>query len=151
MQRMYNLERWTEKWVYWACDACDLCSDAVMTAAQATAAHHLLSQFRWIYIYSERSWWMERTCFMLPCNPCSPFPLFKGEGWRDGGRETKRYALQEGLNPSSRRNRIKGNGVMEDTAAEGGGEALGCTTPSVETGGRSAAGVCVPFARLQLV
>lgn len=45
---------------------------------------------------------------------------------------------------------------MEDTAAAeggggGGGEALGRTTPSVETGGRSAAGVCAPFAQLQLV
>lgn len=58
--------------------------------------------------------------------------------------EKPRSALQEGLNLSSRRNRIKGNEVMEDTAARGGGgEELGCTTPSVRTGGCSAAQVRV--------
>lgn len=145
MQIMHK--RRTEKWVYRA-DRCDFCSDAVMMAAQAKAAHHILSQYWWMYIYSETSWWMELTFFMLPRNPCSPLLLFK-EGWRDGGRETKRYALQEGLSPSSRRNRIKGNGVMEDTAARGGGggggEALGCTTPSVKTGGGVVQPGCVCF------
>ncbi len=101
--------------------------------------------------WMERWWWMERTFFMLPCNPCSPRPLFK-EGWRDSGWETKRSALQEGLNPSSRRNRIKGNGVMEDTAAGGGGgEELGCTTSSVRTGGAQCSWGACAFVRLELV
>jgi len=131
MQRKHK--RRTEKMGFWSMWWCDFYSDAVMMAAQAIAAHHILSKFWWIYIFSETAWWMELTFFMLLLDPCSPLLLFK-EGWRDGRWETKRYALQEGPSPSSRRNRIKGNGVMEDTAARGGGEALGCTTPSVKTG-----------------